>query len=55
MPTLGPAMLPEAQGSMRVFAQSGFDITGLHNRTNELPLERHAISRRFKKRKEITG
>lgn len=37
---LGPAMLPEEQGSMRAFAQSGFDINGLHTKT----LKRHWIT-----------
>lgn len=37
---LGLAMLPEEQGSMRAFAQSGFDINGLHTKT----LKRHWIT-----------
>lgn len=56
MPALGPAMLPEEQGSTRAFAQSGFGIKELHNQSNESPKKRHAISRTgFKQRKEITG
>lgn len=53
VPSLGPAMLPEKQRSVRSSAQSGFDINGLHNQSHESPL-RHAISRTgLKKRKEI--
>lgn len=56
VPALGPAMLPEEQGSTRAFAQSGFGIKELHNQSNESPKKRHAISRTgFKQRKEITG